>query len=147
MLLLLWGPWNWCRAFSSFSLFKQSVLNYDLVYLSCFLFALLFSKAPESSLQITLPYFGILLSLRFLFFCVFHLQQRIEIMAPILLPGFKFRLFFMGSSCSILIPSPIWHASCVNTTSLLKLFYFRFWVLWKMKGPSTIWSTWKTSYT
>jgi hypothetical protein len=55
--------------------------------------------------------------------------------------------FSWDSSCSILIPSPIWHASCVNTTSLLKLLYFRFWVLWKMKGPSTIWPTWKTSYT
>jgi hypothetical protein len=85
----------------------QSVLNYNLVYSSCFLFALLFSKALESNLQVTLQYFGILLNLEVSIFCVYYLQQRIEIMATILPLDFKFISFFIGSSSSILIPSLI----------------------------------------
>jgi hypothetical protein len=44
-------------------------------------------------------------------------------MIPILLPNFKFKLFFMGPSFSILIPFPIPTLNVFQYASMLSSFY------------------------
>lgn len=93
----------------------QLQLGVFVLFFICFIVFQSSRVQPPSCMQ----YFAFLLSLGVSIFCVFCLQQWIEIMAPILPLDFKFILFFIGLGSNILIPSPIPTSNVSQCTSMI----------------------------